>query len=1028
MDLMETIQAGFDRSDLENQMGERRKDAMHKERMWTMDHGALRTVLICALLVVAGRVSASAQSQSAPGALSATVVSLDGTWVLGIDPRNMGRKDEWWEGPAFAMTSINFAEAKETKVPWIIQDAFPGYRGVVWYWREFDAPVNPHAHGRYLLRFWAVDYLADVWLNGVHVGGHEDAGGVFELDVTGAIKPEQKNKLAVRVLNPTVERIDGIVLAEIPHYVKAEPYRPGRIFNSGGIVDSVELIVSPMVRVEDLYVRPDWKTGVIDIEANIRNAGKTTARASLTFTVAPAAGGETLDVASMARDIEGGDTLVEARVKVKDHRLWQLNDPYRYRVASRVQINGSRSFDEKSTNCGFRDFRFTDGYFRLNGKRVFLKSSHTGTIYPIGLHWPHDPDLARREMIQMKTMGFNTIRFFCSLPARYQLELCDELGLMIYEECLAGWRLDASPKMGERFDREVSEMIQRDRNHPCVVMWGLLNETDHQLPVFRHAIGTLPMIRALDDTRVVMLDSGRFGKDFPVTEGLGSLSNPGSKVWEDVLGDQHPYQIVPHPAEAIGALRTLSHDGDGPVFMSEGGIGSAMDLIRLTRDYEQLGAEHVEDARWYRVKLEQFMADWKRWGLDDTFASPEDYFARCLAMMGGQRKLGLNAVRANPACVAHSMTSTHDGAGGEGVVTLFRQLKPGTADAIYDGWYPLRWCLFVEPVQVYRGKAVRLEAVLANDDVLGPGEYPVRVQVVGPKARRILDKTIRITVPDPAGKPEPPFAIPMFSEDVVVDGPSGKYRFLVSFQHGGAAAGGDVTFYVADPAEMPPVETEIVLWGQDEQLFEWLSRQGIAVRKFAAPAPARREVILIGNKAVAEASAWQELVTRIARGSTAIFLSPSVFAKDDHPFGWLPLVNKGSAKKLPSSLYHKDEWTKNHPIFDGLPSGDLMDYTFYRDIIPEEAWVGQDVPAEVVAGAINTSLGYSAGLLTAVHNLGAGRFILNTLLVRENLGPNPVAERLLRNMLRYAARDTAKPLAPVPADFAEQLKAIGYQQ
>ena len=49
-------------------------------------------------------------------------------------------------------------EAKRTKVPWIIQDAFPGYHGVAWYWRDFAAPANPHAGGRYLLRFWAVDY------------------------------------------------------------------------------------------------------------------------------------------------------------------------------------------------------------------------------------------------------------------------------------------------------------------------------------------------------------------------------------------------------------------------------------------------------------------------------------------------------------------------------------------------------------------------------------------------------------------------------------------------------------------------------------------------------------------------------------------------------------------------------------------------------------------------------------------------------------------------------------------------------
>ena len=103
-----------------------------------------------------------------------------------------------------------------------------------------------------------------------------------------------------------------------------------------------------------------------------------------------------------------------------------------------------------------------------------------------------------------------------------------------------------------------------------------------------------------------------------------------------------------------------------------------------------------------------------------------------------------------------------------------------------------------------------------------------------------------------------------------------------------------------------------------------------------------------------------------------------------------------------------------------------MDHAFYREVLPNTVWAGQDVPAEVVAGAINTACGYSSGLTVAVYNLGAGRFTLNTLRIRENLGSDPVAERLLRNMLRHAARDTAKPPADLPADFDQQLKAMGY--
>lgn len=88
--------------------------------------------------------------------------------------------------------------------------------------------------------------------------------------------------------------------------------------------------------------------------------------------------------------------------------------------------------------------------------------------------------------------------------------------------------------------------------------------------------------------------------------------------------------------------------------------------------------------------------------------------------------------------------------------------------------------------------------------------------------------------------------------------------------------------------------------------------------------------------------------------------------------------------------------------------------------------MGLDAPAEAVAGANNTSIDYSSGLLLSVHNLGAGRFILTTLPIRENLGTHPAAERLLRNLLNFAARDDGKPLADLPANFAQQLARWGY--
>ena len=307
---------------------------------------------------------------------------------------------------------------------------------------------------------------------------------------------------------------------------------------------------------------------------------------------------------------------------------------------------------------------------------------------------------------------------------------------------------------------------------------------------------------------------------------------------------------------------------------------------------------------------------------------------------------------------------------------------------MFDGWYPLRWCLFVEPVNVYRETTVRLEAVLANEDMLPPGEYPVRLQVVGPAAKCVFDRTITVNDSRPEGKPEPPFAMPVFAEDVVIDGPPGKYRFLATFERGAAAAGGETEFYVADPAEMPTVEAEVVLWGDDPELAEWLKEHGIRTRPFASTRRRARVILAAALRqrpaAQRRSANWPSASPAAPRSSSSH--RPSSPRQISRPPG-CRLAKKGSLTALPSWLYHKDEWAKTHPIFDGLPAGGLMDYTFYREIISDVAWTGQDTPAEVVAGATNTSIDYSAGLTVSVHTLGAGQFILNSLLIRENLGP-----------------------------------------
>ena len=145
------------------------------------------------------------------------------------------------------------------------------------------------------------------------------------------------------------------------------------------------------------------------------------AAVQIEFTVAPANSGETLERIVLDRNLPSGDTLVETELHVAQPRLWELNEPNLYRVTVRVdesrslrertQLSRRGSFDEHSVRCGFRDFTFENGYFRLNGRRLFLRCSHTGNHCPVGLQLPPDPDMLRRDLLNVKVMGFNAIRF-----------------------------------------------------------------------------------------------------------------------------------------------------------------------------------------------------------------------------------------------------------------------------------------------------------------------------------------------------------------------------------------------------------------------------------------------------------------------------------------------------------------------------------------------------------------------------------------------------------------------------------------
>jgi hypothetical protein len=949
---------------------------------------------------------------------------MNGEWRLAPDPRNEGRE----QGYARAVPS----EAQSAPVPGIIQQVFPRSHGVFWYYHRFTGPPPPGRQERALLRFGMVDYLAEVWLNGQFVGGHEGGETPFDLDVTAALQPEGENLLAVRVLNPDNSGIDGIRLDETPHRNKrcADVYRPGDGYNTGGILLPVVLETVPAVWITDVFARAEGD--VVRLTVTVQNSTGQAAAGDLATAIAPGAGGRSLAAEELTLTAPPGTSTHELALAVADPRRWDLDDPYLYRasVALTARLGSDSLRHDYSVRFGFRELRVGDGFFVLNGRRLFLRSTHTGNHCPIGQVVPPEPGFLRKDLLMAKAAGYNTVRFISGVAYPEQLDLCDEIGLMVYEECYAGWLLGESPEMKRRFDFSVREMVQRDRNHPSVTIWGLLNETTDN-SVFRHAVESLAALRALDPTRLVLLSSGRWDQDLSI----GSVSNPGSPEWEPVWGgegpgeptgdwdlvltspadrrgDLHMYPRLPQSPEDDRIVREIGA-GEKPVFLSEYGIGSQFNAVDELRDFDRFAArEDLIDRSMIRSWVERLQGDFARWGLEGVFAFPEDFFRASYRHMVAQRRRAFDLIRSNPQICGYNLTGMLDHAlTGEGIWSLWRTWKPGALDMMQDGWAPLRWCLFVSPVHAHAGRPVQIEAVLANEDVLAAGEYPVLFRVFGSRSGVVWERETVVRIVAGAGEQAGPLAVPVLSETLLEGLAADEYVLAAHLVRGATPRGDRLAFRVSEPVPARDDECSVQHVGLDPATLAWLAARGVAGTTFA-PAAGGPPVVLVGAVPCGEtpAATWEALREHADAGGTVVFLSAAPFLAgpaEGAPPPVLPLGDAVQARTFWDWLYHKEIVAQPHALFGGLPTG-LLDWSYYGQVWTHEVFDCRETPAEVAAASLAVGYacpsGYDSGVVMAVYHYGQGRVIVNSMRVLEELDRHPAADQLLLNLISVAGQ------------------------
>lgn len=402
--------------------------------------------------------------------------ALNGSWQIIIDWFGKGNKMgiEKDSPPSNAYAFNEYAFYKETlKVPsdWNSQtEKLKFYEGTIWYKKDFVA--HPNETNRYFVYFGAVNYMADVFLNGQKLGSHEGGFTPFQFEVTGILK-NGVNKLVVKVNNQ--RREDAI------------PAMSFDWWNYGGITRDVFLIQTPPVFIEDYFIHLN-KRSSNEILGWVKING--TEKANHVAVDLPE-----LDIHTIA--LKDSNGLYEISCAASPAK-WTPSNPKLYNVIVRTDS------DSVSEKIGFRNIEVAGTEILLNGKPIFLKGISFHEEMSKEKRRATSAEDARQLLTEAKSLGCNFVRLAHYPQNEYILTLADQMGLMVWEEIplWQGIQFNNAIIRGKA-ENMLKEMVWRDKNRCGVIIWSLSNETNISTERNNVLSEMASLCRKLDDTRLI---------------------------------------------------------------------------------------------------------------------------------------------------------------------------------------------------------------------------------------------------------------------------------------------------------------------------------------------------------------------------------------------------------------------------------------------------------------------------------------------------------------------------------------------
>ncbi|WP_166961544.1 glycoside hydrolase family 2 protein [Yeosuana marina] len=436
--------------------------------------------------------------------INRNTTTLNGTWHYIIDPYETGYYNYRYEpydeqvkndNRAFynnyhtddklELVEYDFDKSPTLLIPgdWNSQsESLLYYEGTIWYKKSFDYQIS-NPSNRLFLYFGAVNYKAEVYLNGHKLGTHIGGFTAFNYDISSIVKPKN-NYLVVKVDNKRSK--------------EAVPTINTDWWNYGGITRDVKLIEEPQSFIQDYSIQlKKGNNSIISGFVKINNVSK---KEKVTISIPELNINKTIEIST--------NNDIEFEVKAKNIQYWSPESPKLYAVYIKTD------YQTLEDQIGFRTIEVKGPKILLNGNPVFLKGISIHEENPMRAARAFNEADALVLLNWAKELGCNYVRLAHYPHNEHMVRLADQLGMMVWEEIPVYWTIDfKNENTLNNAKNQLTEAITRDKNRACIIIWSMANETPPSDARNKFLIDLVNHTKTFDNTRLISAALETHNKD-----------------------------------------------------------------------------------------------------------------------------------------------------------------------------------------------------------------------------------------------------------------------------------------------------------------------------------------------------------------------------------------------------------------------------------------------------------------------------------------------------------------------------------